>query len=260
MYKTIKRKYKKLASWLRYNPKAALSVKGWRLFNEEFKKNAPIRYYFNYKFRRDFIYPINRKYHAVRDWILYRTTHRYHFLNTGLKPGYYEIETKMLHVNFNMLKDFVEVEQAQIGYWSSDEYKIKASWCEKYIPFYYKVFPFRRPDLGVKHFEWASTLDDPNLPLYERSEIQAIQAREILVLYKWWTEIRPYRKEIECVPYDDQGLGIFGCLDDDFNKEAEDYKAHIESMDKANKQDEDWKNEDEEMLIRLIKIRNALWT
>jgi hypothetical protein len=205
------------------------------------------------------ILPIKWKYEAINQWIRYRTYDRYHILDTGLEPGYYDIGRQMLHVNFNMLKDFVEVEQALHAYWWSDEGKNK-SWCETHMPFYHIIYPFRRPDYGIKHFEWAATLDDPSLLPHERSEHQAIQAREILVLYKWWVYERPARAKEEYTKYNDQGLGSLGCFDDDFDKEASDYKAHRESMAARAKQEDDWEQEDENMLIRLIKVRKGLWT
>ncbi len=259
MLKTIKKTYRKFKAWSAYNPPGALSSKGWRLFKLEFKDRAPVRYYFHYNFKQTFLYPIMWKYKDIRYWLAYRTTQRYHILNTGLTPGYCEIETKMLHVNFNMLKDFVEVEQAWSKYvWSGES--DNASWCEKHMPFYRFVFPFRRPDLGVRHFEWAATLDDPSIPASDRSEYQARDAREVLALYQWWVDIRPNRKPIEHVSYSEQGMGTLGCLDDDFDANAEDYKAHVASMHESHKQEEDWDIEDGDMLIRLMKIRKGLWT
>ena len=260
MYKLIKKQTKKIKRWMAFNPPGALSSKGWRLFEEEFKEKAPIRHYFNHTFPFKFMYPIKWKYEEITDWIRYRTSRRYHILDTGLKPGYYEVETKMLHVNFNMLKDFVEVEQAMRSYWWTDEYKHDASWCEKHMPFYRVFYPFRRPDLGIKHLEWAATLDDPSLPVHERCDSQAVSAREILKLYKWWIEERPARKEIELSEYDNQGLGILASLDDDFDKDADDYAKFQKEMDEARAQEEGWEAKDEEMLIRLVKIRRSLWS
>jgi len=245
---------------MRYDPPGALSSKGWRLFNDEYKKKAPVRYWIMHDLKYKAYMPFVWKYEKVSDWIRYRTYDRYHIVESGLEPGYYDVCTQMLHVNFNILKDFVEVEQAWSRYLWSGEYKEQASWCEKHMPFYRRVFPFRSPEHGIKHFEWAATLDDPALPPHERCDHQAVAAREILVLYKWWVEDRPARKEIEHVPYDHQGKGILGCFDDDFNQDAEDYKAHKVSMDESSRQEEEWEKEDEVMLIRLMKVRKSLWT
>jgi hypothetical protein len=259
MHKKIARTYDKFKSWMAYNPPGSMTSKGWRLFGEEYKKVAPIRYWFAHDFLHIFVYPIKWKYRRVSEWIRYRTYDKYHIVNTGLQPSYYDVDTQMLHVNFNLLKEFVEVEQASCSYWMSDNSK-NASWCEKNMPFYRAFYPFRRPDLGIKHFEWAATLDDPNLPPHEQSVSQAIAAREILVLYKWWTEDRPNRKEYDVPEYKNQGLGMLGCFDDDFDKDAPDYVAHNEAMTKNSTLEEDWSAEDDDMLVRLMKIRKSLWS
>jgi len=255
----IKRLYRKIESWLDFNPPGALSSKGWRLFNKEFKEKAPIRYWFHNDFRRSVILPIKWKKDAIRSWIRYRTYDKYHILDTGLPPDYHSVEQQMLHVNFNMLKNFVEVEQAwQHFCWSPE--KEKRTRLQKFFRTYYR-YKFRRPDLGIKHFEWASTLDDPALPPHERSDYQAMAAREILALYDWWVNKRPARKEIEVPEYSHQGLNdILSCFDDDFDRDAEDYKAHVAGMEAQEKLEQEWVKEDEEMLIRLIKIRMSLWT
>jgi len=258
--KQFNRAIRRFKSWMRYDPPGSMTSKGWRLFNKEYQEQAPVRYWFAHTFKYAVLMPVKWKYEKVHDWVRYRTYDKYHIVDTGLTPSYYDPCTVMLHVNFNILKEFVEVEQAWSKYLWSGDYKEHASWCEKHMPFYRRVFPFRSPEHGVKHFEWAATLDDPNLPPHERCDHQAVAAREILVLYKWWVEDRPARKEIEHVPYNKQGMGMLGCFDDDFNQEAEDYKAHVTSMEAASNQEEEWEKEDEAMLIRLMKIRKSLWT
>lgn len=258
--KQIKRALKQFRHWMRYNPPGSMTTKGWRLFEEEYKEKAPIRYWFMHNFKYACLMPVKWKYEKITDWVRYRTYDRYHIVSTGLEPGYHDVPHQILHVNFNLLKDFVEVEQAWSKYLWSGEYKETATWWEKHIPFYRKFVTFRRPDLGIAHLEWAATLDDPSLPPHERCDHQAVAARETLALYKWWVIDRPVRKEIEHVSYDHQGKGLLGCFDDDFDDTAEDYQAHRASMDAAAKQEEDWKNEDDEMLIRLMKVRHSLWT
>jgi hypothetical protein len=256
----IKKVYRRFSSWMKYDPPGSMTTKGWRLFENEYKEKAPIRYWFMHDLKYGCMMPFKWKYEKVHDWIRYRTYDRYHIVDTGLEPGYHDVTNQMLHVNFNLLKEFVECEQAWSRYLWSGEYEETASWLEKHMPFYRRFVPFRRPDLGIAHFEWAATLDDPSLPPHERCDHQAVAAREILALYKWWVIDRPARKEIEYTSYDHQGMGMLGCFDDDFDETAEDYQAHRASMDAASKQEEDWEKEDEEMLIRLIKIRKSLWT
>ena len=255
----IRRPIKRLTSWLSYNPPGALSSKGWRLFDKEFSEQAPIRYWVKKTFKKKVLLPIKWKYDEIKSYFRYRLIDRYHIIDTGLPPNYYDTDTLMLHVNFNLLKDFVEVEIALHTYWFSEAAE-KAGIFEKYMPFYYKFVPFRSPALGLQHLDWAATLDDPSLPIHERSDHQAQSAREIKELYLWWVTTRPARKEIEYIPYSNQGFGTLGCFDDDFDKEAEDYKASRQSSSLSAQQKEEWDNEDTEMLCRLIKIRRALWT
>ena len=244
---------------MHYDPPGSMTSKGWRLFDKEFKEVAPIRYWLKNDFKHAVILPIKWKYEAISRWIRYRTYDKYHIVPTGLKPDYYDVQHLMLHVNFNMLKEFVEVEQACSAYWWSEEGK-KASWCEKHMPFYRVFYPFRNPALGIKHFEWAATLDDPSLPPHERSDHQAAAAREILAIYKWWVYERPAREIEEYPEYSNQGLGTLACFDDDFDRNAEDYKKHSEAMTDRSKKEDEWEKEDEDMLIRLIKRRRHLWT
>lgn len=254
----MKKLFKKVKLWMDYNPPGALTTTGWRLFKEEFKQKAPIRYWITHNFRYKITLPIIWKYKDISYWIKYRTYDKYHVLETGLKPDYYSVEMQMLHVNFNLLKDFVEIEQGWNTYCWSDEYK--AVWYRKFIP-YALLKKSRKAKYGVRHFEWASTLDDPTLPIHEQSPQQAADAREILSLYKWWVEDRPNRKEVEVRSYGNQGIDdLLACFDDDFDRESEDYKNHIEDMEKRSVQSTEWNKEDTDMLIRLIKVRNALWT
>jgi hypothetical protein len=257
----IRKKFAKFRSWLNFYPPGALSSKGWRLFRREFKQKAPIRYWLTNDFRRSVTLPIKWKKDAVLDWIRYRTYDRYHIVNTGLKPSYYDVSHQILHVNFNLLKDFVEVEQAWRTWCWSDERREDKS-INRFWPFsFFFRHKFRRPDIGLEHLRWAATLDDPALPPHERCDHQAVAAREIMALYDWWVNKRPARKEIELPSYNDQGMDdILACFDDDFDRNAEDFKAHREAMDRQNELEEEWKKEDEEMLIRLIKIRESLWT
>lgn len=242
-----------------YQPPYAMSADSWQLFAKEFRKEAPVRYYITKTFHRKYILPVIWKCDSIRHWVRYRTWDKYHVLQTGLEPGYYSVSNIMLHSNFNLLKNFVEQEQAWSKYMWSEERVKNASWFEKYMPFYFIFKPFCRPDLGIQHFEWAATLDDPSLPVYDRAESQAIAAREVLVLYKWWVDIRPSRVEITYLPphNDDGSLSVFNRPINHASKAVQDY---IENQKNITEQADNWDNEDESMLFRLIKIRDSLWS
>jgi hypothetical protein len=46
----------------------------------------------------------------VRSWLRYRLLkrHRYHLVDTGLTPGYYDQDNRMLHACFALLVDYVD--------------------------------------------------------------------------------------------------------------------------------------------------------
>lgn len=245
---------------MEYNPPGSLTAKGWRLFKQEFKEKAPIRYWLKNDLRYRVILPVKWKIDKIKDWVRYRTYARYHIIETELEPGYHETESRMLYSSFSLLKDFVEIQLAWNSYWS--ERRENVTFWQKHLPFYiYNGFKsFRSRELGLKHLDWAATLDDPSLPPYERSDHQAVAAREIRELYLWWVDTRPNRKLEETGTYSDQGLDILGVLDDDFDREAPDYKKYRSAMDRNAELEEKWRIEDTEMLIRLVKIRQQLWT
>jgi hypothetical protein len=58
------------------------------------------------------LWPIQRGLRDFKWYLLHRLApkHRYHLVNTGLEPGYYEIDTRMLYANFQLLVAFVERE------------------------------------------------------------------------------------------------------------------------------------------------------
>ena len=258
MLKQITHKVKKIKHWMNYAPPAALSAKGWRLFNQEFKEVAPFRYRLT-RAVSEFIAPIRQVYNDARDWVCCRLYDRRHIVDSGLPPGYYGPDTLMMHLNFNMLKDFVEVALARVEYSCSGTYRTNASWCEKHMPFYMIFYKFRRPDLGIARLEWFSTLDNPNLPLYDRDDSLAEFGREVLALYKWWVDQVPARVLVDPPQYSDQGLGGLSILLPDFDKTAADYVAYKTASVQRSAQEAAWAAEDDEYLIRLVRIRKDMW-
>lgn len=266
MFKKIKKLREQFDHWMDYGPPGSLTTAGWRSFEREYKVNAPIRFYLSRTFKRKYVYPLKWRISEIRDWFRYRITDRYHIVKTGLTPHYYEISERMLHANFTMLVDFVEVEHAWSKYIWSDE-RSTSSWIERRMPFYYIFKPFRRPDLGIEYLEWASTLDDPKLPPHERSDAQAASARKILALYKWWTVDRKARIEIEYLPRPSTSDDYTFDFDEEDEEDEEDIEAekayHAERVKRIHArhdQEEKWNEEDTKMLVQLMKISRSLWT
>jgi hypothetical protein len=160
-----------------------------------------------------------------------------------MEPGYVDVTERMLHVNFNMLKDFVEIEKAHMWKWSENSL-------------------MEQP--GVSHLIWEMGLEGG----------QAENAREIYELYDWWTNQRPYRVEDNIEDWDAYrkcSEEIYG--DSDALFMSEDFITDITTKDTSELRflrktwlDESTRIErnnlmqDEKMLVRLVKIRSALWT
>lgn len=252
--------FKKFRDWLAFNPPAAASIDDWNEFDERYRDQAPIRHYFYKTFPRKYWWPIKHRWERIEQWTRYRVA-RYHILDTGLEPGYYDKDTLMLNVNFNLLKDFVEVEKAWMEHVCNDTpYEINP--LLKLIPFY-KSATFSSRELGMAYLKWETTLDDPKLDKYSQSPEQARVAREIIELYTWWVDVRPARVELEYdyPDEDDDDKPDLYMLSDKWKEDHPDEtRAFREWSDAHHKQEEEWHAEDEAMLIRLIKIRRSLWT
>jgi hypothetical protein len=129
---------------------------------------------------------------------------------------------------------------------------------------------WRCPEAGMAYLNWAATLT--NEEFLEEGEkhkaeptYQANAAKEIIELYTWWTVI--YRNRPD--PYEASGWTAvceesrianggrlnFGAEKDPVLKKKSD-KAHK----LLQKIEADYNKEEEEMMIRLIKIRESLWT
>ncbi len=203
----------------------------------------------------DILYMLKDKYILVLDWVRFRTCRRYHIVNTGMEPGYYDTDTRMLHVNFNLLVDFVEIEKAWMNTWTDRSKYSKLSWFDK------KFRRFRSPEDGIAYLNWE----------INQTELvhQAKAAKEVLDLYTWWKETRPNRPDpyVEANYYEVfKGKTLRDHLVE-VQRDGETYytlkrstKQESQVFKTVTKIEAKYDKEDEQMLIRLIKIRRFLWT
>ncbi len=224
-------------------PNVARPAGGWDNFRKYHKKHNPIRYFLNHDFESVFIWPWSMPLERAIEWVRYRTIRRYHVVNTGMEPGYADVTERMLHVNFNMLKDFIEKEKGSM--WQYHEASSKYD---------------KQP--GVSHLIWEIGLDADN----SINNQQSANALEQYELYNWWTNIRPFRVDSFETPEhnaywklrnDIYGSDCFFCEDKDTPELKKAQKATYELSGTLDKQ---YSKEDEDNLIRLMKIRQSLWT
>lgn len=198
-------------------------------------------------------------YYNIKCYINNRWITKTHYLKTDLKPGkWHEFDTRILHGLFNELVDFVEIEQAWMNVVFDKEKKKQYQ-----TPFWRKFIQrWRNPEAGIEHLEWASNLMldeswgiEKTNPLYGSLSHQAESAREILKLYNWWKFERPQRPDpYEVTNFTKYASSLKSLSVSSWTKELQEASEEIDRLEKK------YFDEDTEMLIRLIKIRNHLWT
>jgi hypothetical protein len=121
----------------------------------------------------------------------------------------------------------------------------------------------------MEYLKWASTLTNEEFldegekhkaePTY-----QAKAAKEIIELYTWWKEVYPNRPDVHdasgwtayCEMRRNNGYDFFD-MEDKTEEEREQCRT---ALDKSQEIEKAYRDEDEAMMIRLIKIRESLWT
>ena len=266
------------ADWLRGTvmPGAETS-KGWHEWRQQAQAAHPVRYWLadeGLDYVQDFItWPV-RKIHDVKYYINNRWVTRTHALTAharDIKPGsWQDVGYRFLPCLFNELVDFVEVELA----WWHIAWEGKSVRKKYNAPFWatgwFRWRTWRCRQAGLDNLDWQMNLvhdedwigaDDPN---YNKPTLQAVNAKEIFELYNWWTEVRPKRPDAMdasgwsdiCNERRESGRDFFD-IDDDT---PEEHKRRHAALELSHKIEEQYEAEDEAMMIRLIKIRRALWT
>jgi hypothetical protein len=126
---------------------------------------------------------------------------------------------------------------------------------------------WRCPEAGVDYLKWAMTLTNKDfIEEGEKEEptYQAKAAKEILELYTWWKEVYPNRPDVHdasgwtayCNLRREKGYHLLD-MEDKTPEMAEMCKT---ALDKSRELEAQYEQEDEEMMIRLIKVRQSLWT
>ena len=219
----------------------------------------------------DKIYAV--KYYVNNRWVT--GTHKLTAHPKDIRPGTWcDVGNRFLPCLFNELVDFVEVEQA----WWNIAWDPAAR--EKYhAPFYARGWlrwrTWRSREAGLDALRWAAGLVydedsgvNPSHPDYGQPTAQAKNAVECINLYLWWTQMRPNRLD----PHDVSGWSdyINSRLNDNKNddsvfgiwesNDAVDRRRRTDMIDQVQELEQRYEQEDEDMMIRLIKLRQFLWT
>jgi hypothetical protein len=262
----------KFADWLRGTSKPnAETSKGWSEWNKLAKSKYPFRYWIAEEglyYLQNFINWPKEQLENIRYYINNRWISKSHALTAhpkDIEPGKWcDVGNRFLPCLFNELVDFVEIETAwHHVLWDNEaRKKYQTPWWRIN---YFRWRTWRCPEAGISHLEWASELTYTNPKGKLVPTRQALAAREILNLYYWWKEEYPNRPDPHeasgwsefCNRARKENNSVFAVLETD-NPEHQKESTRILKICK--KIEDAQIKEDTQMLIRLIKIRNSLWT
>lgn len=268
----------KFADCLRGTPKLKMGTsEEWNDWEDRAKAAHPVRWWIaeeGLDYLQKIVYYIPDKLNDVRYYINNRWVSHSHALTAhprDIKPGSWsDVGNRFLPCLFNELVDFVEIEQAWHHCIWSDDAKTKFD-----VPWYRKGWlrwrTWRCPEAGLEYLRWATALTNEEFldegekhkaePTY-----QAKAAKEIIELYTWWTVTYRNRPDVHdasgwsayCEASRAANGGRLSYASNDKTPELK--KMGSDALDLSHKIEAAYAKEDEEMMIRLIKIRESLWT
>lgn len=198
------------------------TIEEWDNWHFEEQKRRPIKYWVLNDLK-SYYYALHRTLiQNPKDYIRYRFFKKFHIVKLKhLTPGYYDIDRRMTYAMFSLLEEYIENELANMYEFSHKKESKGLTKIEK----------------GLKRLKWEASLDDPASIDY--SPEQAQMAKEVLTLYSFWqSKLKPQ--------YDIRTSWL--SLPNSNKYKLHNFKEYLDY------------EEETEMLIRLIKIRNGLWT
>ncbi len=238
----------KFANFIRGISKpASESFEGWDSWHFNAKAAYPFRYWLAETALDNIqksIWYIPNTFRDIKHYYRNRFVTKTHVLNSWLPKGqYYDLDTRILNCLFDELVNFVEFEKAEMQSWSHPTKLYKPLFGE-----------WRSATLGLAYLDWEISLKDSDedgmLMCHNR---QSEAAQWIKDAYIWWTVTRPSRPD----PYEVSGYNALpndGWLSWSNNPEAS------KCAELVTKIEQEYDDEDEAMLIELIKHRKNLWT
>lgn len=276
----------KFADWLRGTAKPnAQTGEGWRKWHKQARGSHKLRYWLAEEgldmIQNALWYPVDKlydlKYYINNRWVT--KTHQLTAHPRDIKPGQWQdVGNRFLPCLMNELVDFVEVETA----WSNVAWSKEAR--QKYnAPFYswgwFRWRTWRCPEAGLEHLKWAMALTNEEFLEDDKKHEavltgQALAAKEIFEIYTWWKEVYPKRvdphelsgwtawcdRRREKIKEEDGEDYRWSSMLGSDNESEEEQTETRRLLDLLREIEKRYEDEDEQMMTRLIKIRNHLWT
>jgi hypothetical protein len=268
----------KFADWVRGTKKlGAGTAEQWDDWKKAAQGYNPVRYWLaeeGLDYVSNVVYFIPDTLYDIKYYINNRWVTRSHSLTAhprDIKPGSWrDVGDRFLPCLFNELVDFVEVELAWWNIAWDDEARkqFEAPW---YATGWFRWRTWRSSECGLANLEWQRQLrwkeDEVGPDHKELGNLtpQAVKAQEILDLYTWWTQT--YRNRPD--PYEASGWTSVceeqrqengGKLSWNNPKSSALKKKSDKARKLLQKIEAAYEKEDEEMMIRLIRVRHGLWT
>lgn len=245
--------FEKLFNW---KVPQALTSQDWRMWHKTQRQERPIAYWFC-ETMPDWLAPVKRHFTDFPYNMRMKYITRYDIIRTGLPRTYHDGDTRMLHGMFSILVDFVEIEKAHMQYVFCENTDPRPWYSRR--PF--RFFSHRDAQAGLEYLDWEMSLDT-NQDDQELNLGQAQAAREIHHLYIWWKHVRPQRLD----PHDASGWTAY-CKENYENQNRDfldepnvDPEKAQECLRRLREIEQQHEQQDQEYLIRLIKVRSHLWT
>lgn len=151
----------------------ALSWEGWEKLDETNKSEHPLRYFIAETIPRKWRRLSHIVFHDWVWWVRHRAEpwHWYHIVKTGLPPGYYDTDTRILHTSFNLLREHVEINKDWL---SGPEHEHSEEWQEarremRDLHQWWTVGRPEKQDAAEKLWENATT-QESRKDAYEREQ------------------------------------------------------------------------------------------
>lgn len=265
----------KFADWVRGSGKPpAETSEGWAKWKVESEIKHPVRFWIaeeGLDILQNIVMFIPDKIYDVKYALANRFTTRTHTLTSNLKKyAWHELDTRILHCLFDELVNYVEVELAAANFRFDEEARAKYK-----VPFWgngwFRTRTYRNREAGLDYLNWAINLRrdetwglQPGDEGYGETTDQAKSAAEILDLYLWWTDV--FSKRVDpyiasgwnalCDRRREEGKFSFEMR----NNTQEEREETTQCLEFLRKIEQEYEDEEEQMLLRLIKIRKYLWT
>jgi hypothetical protein len=136
---------------------------------------------FKKKIKMFFRYRLSGFFNDIYWYVRWRTWDRYHIINMGLKPGYYDKDYLMLHACFNLLVQFIEREKGGPQKLLEERLEWKNELSES------------KKKLGNLEEDVIWTLYEIRIVEYKIKEID-----ELISLWDWWID-RSLRYHVDIV-------------------------------------------------------------